>query len=317
MDAGGREASGFMFLLAPRAYNRPVIELTGVTLQRAGQPLFEDFSLSLPDAGLYLVSGPAGSGKSLLGQLMAGELRPQRGRVSIDGIDIYRPFVLNRPALRRIDSLDPVPGGVSISDYCHAQLFEAGGDYRAFSRHLALIEQALRVRGTDFTNELSSGQRAGLQIVLAGLLPLRCIILDGQFNLLDPASAEPCFGLFQELYSGNSSFVIALAQRCPPACGTALASLQLTGKLPVQLANDEQSTAPETPNSTPQPGKSILRLTLTAGRDPRRAYLSGRSYRVLGVLERGLRIEMLGKLSDVLEELLASGIELRSIEWEG
>lgn len=54
----------------------------------------EDFvlkgvNLQLPKPGIYVVTGPNGSGKTTLLMVMAGLLKPQRGFVKVDGVDLY------------------------------------------------------------------------------------------------------------------------------------------------------------------------------------------------------------------------------------
>ncbi len=53
-----------------------------------GRPLFDGLSLSVAPGELVGVMGPNGSGRSVLLQLVAGELHPDDGRVLIDGQDL-------------------------------------------------------------------------------------------------------------------------------------------------------------------------------------------------------------------------------------
>lgn len=88
----------------------PLIELQDVTLRRGiglGGPftrreqitVFQNLSLSLPERGLWLVSGESGSGKSSLLLLLAGALKPSEGRLLIRG---ESPARLSRRRRRRL-----------------------------------------------------------------------------------------------------------------------------------------------------------------------------------------------------------------------
>ena len=69
----------------------PTLTLHDVTFAYPKQePIFAGHSLAL-DAGpgLYGIIGPSGTGKTTLISILGGQLKPQRGRVCVDGTDIY------------------------------------------------------------------------------------------------------------------------------------------------------------------------------------------------------------------------------------
>ena len=58
------------------------ITLSHITAGYPGKPpLFRDFSLTLPDAGVIAFTGPSGSGKTTLLRLLCGQMPPQSGAV--------------------------------------------------------------------------------------------------------------------------------------------------------------------------------------------------------------------------------------------
>ena len=65
------------------------IELRNVTIDRGqrGAPVLDDVSLRIPAGALVAVTGAAGSGQSILLDLIAGLARPDSGELLIDGID--------------------------------------------------------------------------------------------------------------------------------------------------------------------------------------------------------------------------------------
>ncbi len=63
-------------------------------------PSLTDIDLMLEEGSLCTVFGPAGAGKSLLLQTLAGLHRPRRGQVVLDGVDVTRlPVGRRRTAL--------------------------------------------------------------------------------------------------------------------------------------------------------------------------------------------------------------------------
>lgn len=69
-----------------------MIEVKDLTFSygRRLSPVLENFSLTLQANSIYGLLGKNGTGKSTLLYLMSGLLRPQSGRVCIEGQDVYR-----------------------------------------------------------------------------------------------------------------------------------------------------------------------------------------------------------------------------------
>jgi phospholipid/cholesterol/gamma-HCH transport system ATP-binding protein len=65
-----------------------VIELAGIT-KSYGRPVLRGVDLRVPDGCLYGLIGPGASGKSVLLKTVVGLIRPDAGRVTIDGRDIF------------------------------------------------------------------------------------------------------------------------------------------------------------------------------------------------------------------------------------
>jgi iron complex transport system ATP-binding protein len=73
-----------------------LLEARGLTLRRGGKTLVEGVSLTLEAGERVALVGPNGAGKSTLLRLLAGELRPNAGAVSLKGsaLAAYAPAVL-------------------------------------------------------------------------------------------------------------------------------------------------------------------------------------------------------------------------------
>lgn len=166
----------------------------------AGTPLettaLRDVNLTVGRREIVGLIGPTGSGKSTLLQHLNGLLRPQAGRVQVDGMDLTDRKVDLHQVRRKVGLVFQQP---------EDQLFERYvGDDIAFgpqAQGLALDEQRERVRwameavGLDFggfkdrlTFTLSGGERR--KVALAGVLALRprVLVLDEPTAGLDPAS---------------------------------------------------------------------------------------------------------------------------------
>lgn len=66
------------------------IQFKDVGFAYPGQPtpLFESLSLTLPPGALFVVAGANGAGKTTLARLIVGLIRPSRGQILVDGVDL-------------------------------------------------------------------------------------------------------------------------------------------------------------------------------------------------------------------------------------
>jgi len=179
----------------------PIIVVEGLSHRyMSGTPFevvaLQDVSLTLGRGEIVGLIGPTGSGKSTLLQHLNGLLRPQEGRVWVDGLDLTDPKVDLR-RVRRIVGL--------VFQQPEDQLFEryVGDDIAFGPRALGLDLEGQRARvrwameavGLDFetfkdrpTFTLSGGERR--KVALAGVLALqpRVLVLDEPTAGLDPES---------------------------------------------------------------------------------------------------------------------------------
>lgn len=63
----------------------PVVQLSGVRIDRGGRTILRDVSLEVPRGSITAVLGPSGSGKSTMLAALTGELRPVAGAVTLFG----------------------------------------------------------------------------------------------------------------------------------------------------------------------------------------------------------------------------------------
>ncbi|SPP93201.1 type I secretion system permease/ATPase [Bradyrhizobium vignae] len=82
----GRQASAGVF--PPQARNGLVVDNVGVWLAGTDHLLLNGVSFSLMPGECLGIIGPSGSGKSLLGQVIAGLSMPTHGRVLLDNTDV-------------------------------------------------------------------------------------------------------------------------------------------------------------------------------------------------------------------------------------
>lgn len=176
-----------------------------------GTPLettaLDDVTLEIAAGDAVAIIGPTGSGKSTLVQHLNGLLRPTRGRVVLDGVDIHGRDV-DRRRIRQQVAL--------LFQYPEHQLFEETvfADVAFGPRNLGLAEDAVRCRvqaalrqvgldpdrfGPRSPFALSSGEKR--RVAIAGLLAMepRVLVLDEPTAGLDPAGREDLLGILLRL----------------------------------------------------------------------------------------------------------------------
>jgi energy-coupling factor transporter ATPase len=200
---------------------------TVVQVERLGHTFLRGSPLESP--ALYVVDmqvqrgeiagliGPTGSGKSTLLQHLNGLMRPQSGRVVVDGRDLTDSSTDLR-AIRRTVGL--------VFQQPEDQLFEryVGDDVAFGPRQLGLPQAEIRERvrwameavGLDFeafkdrlTITLSGGERR--RAALAGVLALRpsVLVADEPTAGLDPRARSDALKIFRWLHDNGVTFVLA------------------------------------------------------------------------------------------------------------
>lgn len=65
-----------------------IIEIKEMSFIRGQRPIFTDMSLTIPRGKITAIMGPSGIGKTTLLRLIGGQLRPDKGEIWFDGVNI-------------------------------------------------------------------------------------------------------------------------------------------------------------------------------------------------------------------------------------
>ncbi|CAA7620100.1 heme ABC transporter ATP-binding protein [Magnetospirillum sp. SS-4] len=189
-----------------------IASVSGASLRLGGRDVVKGVSLDLHAGEVVALVGPNGAGKSSLLRLIAGDARPDQGRISVCG----RPLEgWSRAALARCRSV--VPQDTQL-DFAFTVLevvligrspHGTGRDENRRARNIAL-DCLERVGASHLTSRfypsLSGGERQRVQIARAlaqidgiGAEGGRCLLLDEHTSNLDPAHQHGMFQLAREV----------------------------------------------------------------------------------------------------------------------
>ncbi len=72
------------------AGEEPLVEIRGLSFSRGSRKIFNDVDIDIPRGKVTAIMGPSGTGKTTLLKLIGAQLRPETGRIRVDGVDVHR-----------------------------------------------------------------------------------------------------------------------------------------------------------------------------------------------------------------------------------
>lgn len=159
-----------------------MIMLKNVSVAFEERQILKDFSLTLPDKGIVLITGPSGCGKTTLTRLILGLRTPDSGSVDTDGAKIAAVFQEDR----LIQSLSALENVALVSDKSEAD------------RRLS----EMRLTDAEFLcpDELSGGMKRRVAIARALAYGGDVLLLDEAFNGIDEDLARDILSSVTEEY---------------------------------------------------------------------------------------------------------------------
>lgn len=195
-----------------------LIEIEDLTFRRGERLIFDRLSLKVPRGKITAIMGPSGTGKTTLLKLIAGQLKPESGRILVDGEDVHR---LKRSQVYRLRQR-------------MGMLFQSGAlltDLNVFENvafplreHFSLPEDLLTnlvlmklesvgLRGAKdlMPSELSGGMARRVALARAFVLDPEMVFYDEPFVGQDPITMGVLVSLIKRLNQslGTSSIVVS------------------------------------------------------------------------------------------------------------
>jgi branched-chain amino acid transport system ATP-binding protein len=203
-------------ILATEPQAPPLLSVRGLTVHFREFVALRDVSLDLDNGGIHAVIGPNGAGKSTLFNAISGFVKPTRGQIALNGLDVtaWPANRLARMGLARSFQICAIFPELSVEEnLLVAQLREGnaiglvrqrrGRDLNPLAAEL-LDKAGLMSERQRRARELPYGRRRLLEIITTLALQPRLLLLD-----------EPTAGLGRE----DIPPVVELIARAAETCG--------------------------------------------------------------------------------------------------
>lgn len=192
-----------------------VLEATGVTVSYGPRRVVDEVDLAVHAGEIVALVGPNGAGKSTLLAVLAGDLEPERGSVSVDGAPVgsWRP---NELAIRRGVLLQHVAlsfpftvtqvvrmgrapwGGTTAEDWDDAIVAQA------------MVETDVRDLADRVFTTLSGGEQARVALARVLAQEARILLLDEPTASLDVRHQEQVLGIARSRADRGDAIVVVL-----------------------------------------------------------------------------------------------------------
>jgi phospholipid/cholesterol/gamma-HCH transport system ATP-binding protein len=202
-----------------------VVDVDDVHLSLGGRPILKGISLKVPRGKIVAIMGGSGCGKTTLLNLIGGRLKPNSGRVIVDGqsvpeLDTAQLFEL-RKRMALLFQTGALFTDLSVFENVAFPIREHTHLPESLLRTVVLMKlETVGLRGARdlMPSELSGGMARRVALARAIVLEPMMIMYDEPFTGLDPISKGVIAKLIQELNRslGITSIVVShdVAETC-------------------------------------------------------------------------------------------------------
>ena len=177
-----------------------------------GRKIVRSVSLQVKHGEVVGLLGPNGAGKTTTFYMVVGLIRPDQGRVVLDGIDITKmPMYLRaRNGIGYLPQEPSVFRKLTVSENLMAILetMELSAVARAERRDQLLTELGIAHLADSMAYTLSGGERRRVEIARSLTLSPKFILLDEPFAGIDPLALQDIQGIISLLKSKGIGILI-------------------------------------------------------------------------------------------------------------
>lgn len=188
-----------------------------VTLAYDQRVIAEQLSVEIPDHSFTVIVGPNACGKSTLLRALSRMLKPQSGRVLLDGQVIQSmPAKKVARTLGLLPQSSIAPDGITVADLVGRGRYPHQGILRQWSTEdERVVQESMRQTGVDelgerYVDELSGGQRQRVWIAMALAQQTPLLLLDEPTTYLDIQHQIDVLDLCAQLHEEQGRTLVAV-----------------------------------------------------------------------------------------------------------
>ncbi|WP_344001816.1 ABC transporter ATP-binding protein [Microbacterium paludicola] len=189
----------------------PALVLRGISRSYGGTTAVAGIDLTVPAGSFYGLVGPNGAGKTTTMSMIAGLLRPDRGEISVAGVDLAKDPRAAKALMGvlpdRLRTFDRLTG---------RQLLYYFGVLRGLKPDVVASRTADLARAFDLTDALgrvvsdySAGMTKKIMLAAAMIHSPRLLVLDEPFEAVDPVSSANILEILSTYVSRGGTVLLS------------------------------------------------------------------------------------------------------------
>jgi branched-chain amino acid transport system ATP-binding protein len=187
----------------------PMFELSGITGGYDSTTVLRDVSIAVPRGSVVALLGPNGAGKSTTMRMASGLLRPQQGRVMLEGKDVTRAVASRRAGFGICHVMEgrSIFPSLSVRENLRLQAPRHSSTSDVLDRTEQVFPQ-LAERQRQIAGTLSGGEQQMLALMRAYLANPRVVLVDEASLGLAPVIVDQIFDFLARIAADGVSLLI-------------------------------------------------------------------------------------------------------------